>query len=103
MEDAAAAFGGRVEIKQEGRFKPTKFSEEHPAIRLADAAIQAIGLQPRHVHTFGGSDAQNFNEKGIKTAILGTGYRDMHSVAESMPHEELQRMAQVTGELILGN
>lgn len=102
VEDAAAAFGGRVEIKQEGRFKPTKFGEDHPAIRLADVAIRAIGLQPRHVHTFGGSDAQNFNEKGIETAILGTGYRDMHSVAESMPHEELQRLTQVTVELLLG-
>ena len=80
LEDAAAAFGGRVEIETEQRFKPTRFGHDHPALQVAYAAVQAAGLEPQYVHTFGGSDAQNFNEKGIDSAILGTGYKDIHSV-----------------------
>ena len=99
-EDAAAAFGGRVDIQHEGRFYPAQFRDNHPAIVLADTAIRAAGLEPRHVHTFGGSDAQNFNEKGIQTAILGTGYRDMHSTEESIPRLQLEQLTQVTTQLI---
>ena len=102
-EDAAAAFGGRVDIQHEGRFSPARFSDNHPAIVLADTAIRASGLEPRHVHTFGGSDAQNFNEKGIQTAILGTGYRDMHSTEESIPRLQVEQLTQVTTQLILNS
>jgi tripeptide aminopeptidase len=102
-EDAADAFGGRVDIQHEGRFSPARFSDNHPAIVLADTAIRASGLEPRHVHTFGGSDAQNFNEKGIQTAILGTGYRDMHSTEESIPRLQVEQLTQVTTQLILNS
>ena len=44
-EDAAAAFGGRVDYTQRGRFKATQFDDDHPAIQLADRAIAAAGLE----------------------------------------------------------
>jgi tripeptide aminopeptidase len=91
-EGAAAAFGGRVEIEKECRFKATRFSPVHPAIELADTAIRAAGLKPSHMPTFGGSDAQNFNEKGIQTAILGSGYLNVHSVDESIPRVQLDQL-----------
>lgn len=100
-EEAAAAFGGRAEIEAEQRFKPTRFGHDHPALQVARAGVQSAGLEPRFVHTFGGSDAQNFNEKGIDSAILGTGYQDIHSVNEWMPHEELRKLTQVTAQVIL--
>ena len=100
-EDAAVAFGGRVEYEQNGRFKATQFSEDHPAICLADIAIRAAGLKPQHVSTFGGSDAQNFNEKGIESTMLGCGYHNVHSVNEYMPHEALRQLCQVSAQLII--
>ena len=101
LEDAAAAFGGRVEIETEQKFQPTRFGHDHPALQVAYAAVQAARLEPQYVHTFGGSDAQNFNEKGIDSAILGTGYKDIHSIDEWMPHAELRKLAQVTAQVIL--
>lgn len=101
LEGGAAAFGGRVEIETEQRFKPTRFGHDHPALQVAYAGVQAAGLKPRFVHTFGGSDAQNFNEKGIDSAILGTGYQDIHSINEWMPHAELRKLTQVTAQVIL--
>ena len=41
------------------------------------------------------------NEKGIDSAILGTGYQDIHSVNEWMPHAELRKLTQVTAQVIL--
>ena len=101
VKEAAAAFGGQAEIEAEQRFKPTRFGHDHPALQVAYSGVQSAGLEPRFVHTFGGSDAQNFNEKGIDSAILGTGYQDIHSVNEWMPHEELRRLTQVTAQVIL--
>ena len=100
-EGAAKAFGGRVDYTQAGRFKATVFADDHPAIQLADVAFAAAGLEPKHASTHGGSDAQNFNEKGIATAILAVGYEDVHSVKEWMPHDELHRITQVTAQLIV--
>lgn len=100
-EDAAAEFAGRVDYTQWGRYKATHFNDDHPAIRLADIAIVAAGLTPRYIATYGGSDAQNFNENGIETAMLAVGYIDVHSVSESMPHSELIRLTGVTTQLIL--
>jgi len=100
-QDAAEAFGGRVDYIQKGRFKATQFDDEHPAICLADTAIKAAGIEPRHVATHGGSDAQNFNEKGIETAILAVGYEEVHSTVEWMPHDELRRLTDITAQLIL--
>ena len=67
---------------------------------LADAAITAAGLESRHVSTGGGSDAHEFNEKGITSVCLGMGYIDVHSVREFMPHDQLRAITQVTTELI---
>ena len=99
-EEAAATFGGHLDYSQWGR-RATQLSDDHPAIQLADSAIAAAGLTPRHIDTHGGSDAQNFNEKGIETALLAVGFVDVHSAAESMMHSELQRLTNVTAQLIL--
>ena len=62
--------------------------------------LRPPGLAPQHVSTGGGSDAHEFNEKGITSVCLGMGYIDVHSVREYMPHDQLRASAQVTTELI---
>ena len=97
---AADGFGGSVDIETHTFYTAYELDDEDPAVELADAAITAAGLEPRHVSTGGGSDAHEFNEKGITSVCLGMGYIDVHSVREFMPHDQLRAIAQVTTQLI---
>ncbi len=97
---AAADFGGAVDIETHTFYTAYQLDDDDPAVRLADAAIEAAGLEPRHVSTGGGSDAHEFNEKGITSVCLGVGYVDVHTVTEFMPHEALRDVTRVTTELI---
>ena len=97
---AAEDFGGEVDIETHTFYTAYELDEEDPAVGLADAAITAAGLESRHVSTGGGSDAHEFNEKGITSVCLGMGYIDVHSVREFMPHDQLRAITQVSAELI---
>ena len=99
-EQAASDYGGDVDIETHTFYTAYELDEGDPAVALADAAITAAGIEPQHVSTGGGSDAHEFNEKGIRSVCLGMGYIDVHSVREFMPHDQLRAITQVTTELI---
>jgi len=101
MQTAASDLGGTVEIDDLATYFPYELSETYPAVQLADTALKAAGLAPRHVSTGGGSDAHEFIAKGLPSVCLGVGYVDVHSVKEFMPHAELRRIADVAIQLIL--
>ena len=101
MEEAAVAFGGRVEYEENRFYFAYRLEDDNPALQLADTAIRGAGLRPRHVATGGGSDAHEFIAKGIDSACLGVGFADVHSVKESMPHDQLRKLTEVTAQLIL--
>ncbi len=60
-------------------------ADDAPVVRLADRAIRAAGLEPVHTRTGGGSDAHEFNSKGIWSAILGMGCTGAHTTEEFRP------------------
>ena len=79
---------------------PTNWRRTSRPLKLADRAIAASGLTPRHVSTGGGSDAHEFNLKGITSVCLGVGYVDVHTTEEFMPHDALRDITQVAAQLI---
>ena len=101
MDEAAERFGGTVEYEIVPFVRAYRLEPGNAALELADRAIRAAGIEPKHVPTGGGSDAHEFNAKGMTTACLGAGYRDAHAVTEFMPHDELRRLTEVTIQLIL--
>jgi tripeptide aminopeptidase len=58
-------------------------------VRLATAAMRAIGLEPVIGATGGGSDVNVFNAKGLASVNLTIGYENVHTSAESMPLDRL--------------
>ena len=88
----------QVDMRQ---LRAYRLEQGNPALALADRAIRAAGIEPHHVPTGGGSDAHEFNAKGITTACLGAGYRDAHAVTEFMPHDQLRLLTDVSIQLVL--
>ena len=101
MEEAAEAFGGTVEYEVTNRIQAYGFNRQNSVVKLADRAIQSAGLEPSHVSTGGGSDAHEFNAKGIWSILLGMGCTGAHTVEEFAPHEALRQLAQVAAQAIV--
>ena len=100
VADAAADMGGSFDFEEHRFYVAYQLAEDAAAVQLADRAIEASGLTPRHVSTGGGSDAHEFNLKSVTSVCLGVGYIDVHTTEEFMPHDALRDITQVAAQLI---
>jgi len=78
-----------------------RFAASDAIVRRAESAIRSVGLEPEHSVTCGGSDANEFNEKGLSSVVLSVGFQDIHTNTESMPIDELNRITEVCVALML--
>ena len=99
----AEEFGGEIEVAPVTATDGYRFTEDDAVVQRAEAAIRAAGLEPWRSTTCGGSDANEFNAKGLPTVVISVGYLDIHTNQESMPLDELERLAQVCRALMLGD
>jgi len=83
-EDAAYEFGAAVEVNIKEWYGGYKLSSESSVAFLAKRAVAYAGLPVVTGITGGGSDANIFNNKGIPSLPLGIGYKNAHSVRESI-------------------
>ncbi len=79
FNDEAEAIGAEAKIEFEWDFKPYTFNKNDEAYQIIFQAIQKNGLVPKPVLSYGGSDVNNFNERGIKAINIGTGAQNPHS------------------------
>ena len=101
-QQGAAAFGGSIDVKSLDAMEGYRFGEDDAPVVRAEAAIRAAGLTPWRITTCGVSDANEFNAKGLPTVVVSVGYVDIHTDQESMPIDELNRLAEVCRALMLG-
>jgi tripeptide aminopeptidase len=101
MEDAGRQAGGRVEVEVKREYNGFSVGKEEAPVQIAMAASQAVGLDPVITSTNGGSDGNDLNEKGIQTIVLGMGGQGYHSTQESITVEELVKLAEWMGALII--
>jgi len=99
---AVTELDGRVEHEILSGMSGFRFTKSDTIVERAASAIRATGLEPSYAVSCGGSDANELNAKGLTTVVLSVGYEDIHSVEESMPIEELNRLADVCAALMLG-
>ena len=98
----AEAFEGGIEVESVNSTTGYRFRPHDEVVLRAQAAIRAAGLTPRLDTSGGTSDANEFNAKGLPTAVISVGYRDIHTNQESMPLNELERLTRVCRALMLG-
>ena len=60
----------------------------------------AEGLQPRFEQTLGGSDANNFNQKGLACLNMGLEMNNIHSSDEFMRPSQFGRAARLLERII---
>ena len=101
MEEAAKDAGGKVEMNMNREYEGFSIGKDEEPIQIALAASRAAGLNPVTTSTNGGSDANEFNAKGVQTIVLGMGGQGYHSTQESITAKELVKLAEWLAALII--
>ena len=64
------------------QYEAFKLQRKSPPVRIAAAAIRALGHDPKLNVSDGGLDANNLTAKGVPTVTLGAGQHNPHTLDE---------------------
>jgi tripeptide aminopeptidase len=78
----AGAQGAGLEIAWEEEYRSFRIGSDDPFLRFLLSVYRQCGLEPACVITGGGSDANIYNEKGIRAINISTGMQKVHSSEE---------------------
>jgi tripeptide aminopeptidase len=101
VQHAAAQTGVDVDVDLTHEFRAFALTGRSAAVRLAKAAVTAIGLEPTMLTAGGGSDANVLNARGLPTMNLDSGMMRVHSPEEYLSLDELERLCRLVLQLIL--
>ncbi|NLC07170.1 MAG: M20/M25/M40 family metallo-hydrolase [Syntrophomonadaceae bacterium] len=82
LEKAAQEFGAKVQIETELLYPEFCLQESDLVVRIAQEAASQLGRKASLVKSGGGSDANILNSRGLPTANLGVGMRQVHTREE---------------------
>ena len=89
-----------VETQVDPSARGYRFKRDDEPVRLAAAALELVGVQPRYGLSGGGADANVFNERGLQCLNLANGMTDIHTPDERIAIADLERMVDVTLALV---
>jgi tripeptide aminopeptidase len=95
FETVAKAKGAKSEAQISIELKASHISENAEVVKKAKKAIESAGLKPKTKIICGGTDASNLNEKGIETAVLGTGGKLPHSKDEHIAIKDMEKAIEI--------
>ena len=102
MEAGASETGAELELDIKQEYAAYRHAETEPIVQEAMRAVRAVGLTPALGESGGGSDANTFNEKGVRCVNLGIGMADMHTVNESIRVADLGKTCELALALMTG-
>lgn len=98
--EAAQSAGGKTEFEYRWDFMPYKHSKQSTIYKMTCDALSRVGLEPTPQMSYGGSDANSLNAKGISCVNLGIGAANPHSNDEYIYTEDLYKTAEIALELM---
>lgn len=100
FENEAKSFGAKIYFDFSWDFKPYQIKPEWDVYKRIVDAISKAGLKPEEKISFGGSDANSLNEKGIPTINIGIGAKNPHSNNEYILIEHLVQASKIAYHLM---
>lgn len=88
-----------VEIRRQYRNLRDGLVKEPRAVAKAEAALRAVGLDPRYGIIRGGTDGSMLTEKGLPTPNLSAGQHNIHSPLEWASLNEMEVAVRVLVQL----
>ena len=98
--ETAAKYGGTADVNIIWDFKPYTIAPETREYQRLVEVMEKLGLEAKSSLSWGGSDANSLNAKGIRTINLGTGAQNPHSNEEYILYADLENSARIALELM---
>lgn len=95
LEHSAEVAGTEVRVQVQRAYESYRLDEDDALVQLVSAAMRSLGVQPRYKVTGGGSDANVFNARGVRTAQISTGMRDVHTTNERIALADMAAAARL--------
>ncbi|MFL5868842.1 MAG: M20/M25/M40 family metallo-hydrolase [Thermoleophilaceae bacterium] len=96
LSEAASDSECDVETSVQRQFRAYRFPRTAPVVEAASAALTALGIEPVHRSTGGGSDAHALGAAGLPVLNVANGTQGNHQPDESVTAEALETMLDVT-------
>jgi tripeptide aminopeptidase len=92
FREAVAAARADLDLRVVEEYAGYRLAEDDPVVEDAREAFDRLetGRQANLVTTGGGSDANEFNARGLHACVLGIGAEECHSVRERISIDELE-------------
>jgi len=100
FEQTAIAAGGKAEVDVKVMYPGFKQQSGDKVVEVARKAAKQIGREANLLKSGGGSDANIIAGFGIPTVNLAVGYEDIHTTNESIPINELVKVAELVVAII---
>jgi tripeptide aminopeptidase len=101
FKEAAKKNGATVDIKSELKYSAFKIAEDSKVVQTAISALKKNCVQNIETKVItGGLDANNLNAKGIETATLGVGYRQIHTSSEHLIIKDFELATRTIIEIV---
>ncbi|MCS7201630.1 MAG: M20/M25/M40 family metallo-hydrolase [Dictyoglomus sp.] len=92
--------GGKWNLKKEDLYKGYSFNEKDPIIERLKPIFENLNYKLTFRSTKGGSDANIFNERGLKALNIGIAVENPHSVDERIKIDHLFGLSKIVYYLI---
>lgn len=95
FEKAVKGTGAKLDFRVTRAYNRYQFRKSDPLVRRVAGALKKIGRPAVYRAAMGGSDANIWNAKGIKTVVVSVGYEAIHTTDEFIPITELVKAAEL--------
>ncbi|OLE37429.1 MAG: hypothetical protein AUG48_04460 [Actinobacteria bacterium 13_1_20CM_3_68_9] len=89
-----------VDVDVREMFRGYRLSSSAASVRVARAALECCGAEPREVATGGGSDANALAAAGFECVLLANGTEANHTPDESVAQERMVQMLAVCDAIV---
>jgi tripeptide aminopeptidase len=96
----ASRYKGSADVAIRWDFRPYRIEAHEPVYKEVERVMGALGLEAKACLSWGGSDANSLNEKGIRTVNLGIGAQNPHSNEEFILYTDLENSGRIALELM---
>lgn len=100
LQDACSKYGAKLEYNIEYCYLSYTFDHEDEHIKLIENVCEKLGLKVKKIPSGGGSDANIFNQKGIKAVNIGTGMELAHTTDEQLNIEDFINASKLVLEIM---
>jgi tripeptide aminopeptidase len=97
---AAGEHGCDASLEVTEVFRGYRQSASAEPVRIATAALEQCGHEPRRVETGGGSDANALVARGFECVLLANGTEDNHTSSESVAAARIPEMLEICEAIV---